>query len=518
MVAQAHAPQEQDETGQPKKAQQDGGSADGAINRHPGGKDALGTKENVLAPYYDEMVAVAHELAGQFTPLGLHFRPEILLATAMQEASAKDPLNARSFDNGLGIMQITPFNGKLDPAVAKAIGWDNSKSVELNIQHSQWRSAKANLLAGGQTMLGKARAIKGGVPKVWNDMDEAHRWRAVLFAYNAGEGTAISALRRGGPNAAMISSFTDKSGKRVSHDYTAEIKAKMDYVDHHDPFSGGGGGGAEAEPTTDDKPGPAAAPKPATNGIKSSVGRGGVNHDHDVRAVQTRLTQRGADPQGVDGIVGPHTLHAIEMFQRTIMPSPDGLIENDHTTEKHLFGETGKIHPAPHDNESTPDTKDKGGAEETRPGGKEAPHPTYDAISKNFNANIPGSSLTWHQALFLPSWGRHVKPSDVTNTSMDTVLSNVEKQAAALSRVQDHFGKSIVVHCWVRPPAYNRQIGGASNSAHLRGMATDFHMNGITAEHVRQELKSNPKLYPGAGENNVSWVHIDLEHHAWFNP
>jgi hypothetical protein len=24
--------------------------------------------------------------------------------------------------------------------------------------------------------------------------------------------------------------------------------------------------------------------------------------------------------------------------------------------------------------------------------------------------------------------------------------------------------------------------------------------------------------YPGAGENNVSWVHIDLEHHAWFNP
>jgi hypothetical protein len=32
------------------------------------------------------------------------------------------------------------------------------------------------------------------------------------------------------------------------------------------------------------------------------------------------------------------------------------------------------------------------------------------------------------------------------------------------------------------------------------------------------ELKANPKLYPGAGENNVSWVHIDLEHHAWFNP
>src|SRR3979409_2397698 len=111
-------------------------------NHHPGGKDALGAKENVLAPFYDQMVEVAHEIAPQFTPLGLHFRPEILLATAMQEASSKDPLTTRSFDNGLGIMQITPYKGKLDPAVAKAINWDNSQSVEHNIQSSNWRSAK----------------------------------------------------------------------------------------------------------------------------------------------------------------------------------------------------------------------------------------------------------------------------------------------------------------------------------------------------------------------------------------
>src|SRR5678816_4677858 len=89
--------------------------AGGVTNHHPGGKDALGTKENVLAPLYDQMVEVAHALAPQFTPLGLHFRPEILLATAMQEAASKDPLTTRSFDNGLGIMQITPYKGKLDP-------------------------------------------------------------------------------------------------------------------------------------------------------------------------------------------------------------------------------------------------------------------------------------------------------------------------------------------------------------------------------------------------------------------
>jgi peptidoglycan hydrolase-like protein with peptidoglycan-binding domain len=539
MEQREQSPQEaQDDHQRPKAQSHDETAANPgkATDHHPGGKDALGTKENLLSPFYDQMVEVANELAPQFTPLGLHFRPEILLATAMQEAANKDPLTARSFDNGLGIMQITPYKGKLDPGVAKAINWDNSQSVEYNVQHSSWRSAKPNLTAGAQTMLGKARAIKGGVAKTWEQMDEQHRWRAVLYAYNAGEGSAISALRRGGPNAAMISTFKDKSGKTVSHDYTAEIESKMDYVDGHDPFAAGGkepahepngsGGASPPGPATN---GGASAPASATNGIQQSVGIGGVNQKPDVIAVQTRLTERGVDPQGVDGDIGPNTIHAIETFQHSFMPHPDGLISNNQATEKHLFGESSKISATPPNKDkdkqaAAPEgSKDAGAAKDEhhdkQPGAvQEAGHPQYDAIAKNFNTAIPGSSLTWHQALYLPSWGRHAKPSDVTNTSMDTVLANIEKQAAALQKVSDHFGKSINVHCWLRPPKYNAQIGGAGNSAHLRGTATDFDMPGLTAEAVRKELKAHPGIYPGTGENNVSWVHIDLEHHAWFNP
>lgn len=517
----------------PSKAKGGDEAAATSINHKPGGKDALGAKENLLAPYYDEMVAVAKELAPQFTPLGLHFRPEILLATAMQEAANKDPLTNRSFDNGLGIMQITPYHGKLDPGVAKAIGWDNSKDVEFNVQHAKWRDAKSNLTAGAQTMLGKARSIERGVSKTWGQMDEQHRWRAVLFGYNAGEGAAISALRAGGPNATMISTFTYK-GKKVSHDYTAEITAKMDYVDGHDPFAGGAGEaapdgkfGKQAAQPDDVKEGAKQDPDklPAARGIKHSVGRGGANHAADVKAVQTRLEDRGVDSGAVDGAVGPHTLHAIEAFQHGFLAHPDGLISPDHITEHHLFGESSKITsrpPAKAKAEAVAESKDKADAKEEpaqQPAeSKEPKHPSYDAISKNFSATIPGSQLTWHQALYLPSWGRHAKPSDLTNTSIDVVLANIEKQATALQQVSDHFGKPIVVHCWLRPPAYNKQIGGASNSAHLRGNATDFHLPGLTAEQVRKELKAHPKLYPGTGENNVSWVHIDLEHRAWFNP
>jgi Peptidase M15 len=491
-----------------------------AAAARPGGNDALGKKENMLLQWKQEMIDVAEELAGKFTPLGLQFRPQILLATAMQEAAAKDPLNAVSFDNGLGIMQITPYKGKLDPDVAKAIGWDNNKSVAENKRTSNWRSAKANLRAGAFTMLGKAKAIKRGVSATWEQMEEPQKWRAVLYAYNAGEGSAISALKKGGPDARMISTFTNPKGQRVSHDYTKEIKEKMDYVESHDPFDGEGGGQREEPEAPDVSPaGPGEREQEVeARPLKGSVGRGGQNRKADVGAVQERLGDRGISPGKVDSLIGPKTIGAIEQFQEASLGFSDGLISPGKNTEKELFGGSGKVRtqkPAKDEREAPDKTPDK--TEEQDDAKEERESPTWAAVSANFNAQIPGTSFTWHEALWLPSWKRHVKASDVTNISMDTLLDNVARQAAALTEVREAIGKAIVVHCWVRPPAYNKQIGGASNSAHLRGMATDFHCPGMTAEQVRQAVKSR-KLYPGAGENNVSWVHLDLEHKTWFNP
>jgi peptidoglycan hydrolase-like protein with peptidoglycan-binding domain len=544
------------------------------LRRRRGGGGGLAGKAQMLLQWRREMVEVARQVAGEFRPLGLTFRPQILLATAMQEAAPSNALTARSFDNGLGLMQITPYRGRLDPQVARAIGWDNSRGLAANIASSNWRSARANLLAGAYTMLTKARAIKRALPRVWEQMDEEHKWRAVLFAYNAGEGSAISALRRGGPNARMISTYTNPRGQRVSHDYTAEIAEKMDWVESHDPFGGegggrtptadrdddagdadaGGGGGGVAvgggerrggrDDDRDDEGGASGAR------IGGSVGRGGRNRRADVRIVQSNLRRHGYHQVGrVDGVVGPKTRGAIEDFQEAVLGFVDGLIEVGRNTFDALFGEdpspaggrggggrggggrggasagatrrparrpdasgdvetTGRHAP---DGDEDRDGRDRQGDDTPDP-------PSYQAIAQgNFRGTIPGSNLTWHQALWLPSFSRHVRPSDVTNIGMDDLLANVARQAAALTAVASALGTSIVVHCWVRPPAYNRRIGGASNSAHLRGTATDFHCPGMTAEQVRRAVKSR-HLYPGAGENNVSWVHLDLEHQRWFNP
>lgn len=140
---------------------------------------------------------------------------------------------------------------------------------------------------------------------------------------------------------------------------------------------------------------------------------------------------------------------------------------------------------------------------------------SYSEISKNFKVKIPGSKyFTWHEALYLPSDKRYATAAEAT----PTILQNIVKQAKALDKVREHFKLAISVHCWLRPPAYNAKVGGASNSAHLRGTATDFHFEGLSAEAARKVIIADKSIYPGAGELDVTWMHLDLEHTAWFSP
>src|SRR5262249_41665766 len=135
---------------------------------------------------------------------------------------------------------------------------------------------------------------------------------------------------------------------------------------------------------------------------------------------------QGSHRLTADGVVGSHTLHALEQRGRGGQQPGGGGGSHQQPSRG---GNSGGATPG----------------HEEQPGGQQpgAGPPEYDQTAKTFTAGTPGTSpFTWHAGLYLPSWHRHANHSEVTSA----ILGNIQRQAAALDKLRDHFGKAIVVH------------------------------------------------------------------------
>ena len=75
----------------------------------------------------------------------------------------------------------------------------------------------------------------------------------------------------------------------------------------------------------------------ATQGISASVGRNGVNRREDVIMVQGVLLARGYTGIGsASGVCGDSTVAAITSFQSGFLRKPDGVVDPDGNTWRHL--------------------------------------------------------------------------------------------------------------------------------------------------------------------------------------
>jgi uncharacterized protein YcbK (DUF882 family) len=144
-------------------------------------------------------------------------------------------------------------------------------------------------------------------------------------------------------------------------------------------------------------------------------------------------------------------------------------------------------------------------------------------------SSLISSYFTVHEALWLPSWGRHAEASDGLT---DSVLSNLKSVFSKMDKVREYFGHPILVHVAYRPQKYNELVKGAANSSHMAlepGVAAvDFHIQGISCDEVKKAIFQNGKLneWDLRMEDNgfgANWVHLDTRqvlpgHLRFFKP
>lgn len=123
--------------------------------------------------------------------------------------------------------------------------------------------------------------------------------------------------------------------------------------------------------------------------------------------------------------------------------------------------------------------------------------------------------FTWSNALWLPRWKEHAKPSR-------SQAARIIDLSAALDHLLDALNLKVVVTSWLRPVTmrgdYNALIGGAKLSEHRTGAAVDLvpESKDVTVDSVMQRIKNEALLerFGLRTERNGEslgrpWLHFD---------
>ena len=92
------------------------------------------------------------------------------------------------------------------------------------------------------------------------------------------------------------------------------------------------------------------------------------------------------------------------------------------------------------------------------------------------------------------------------------LVENVQKLADNLQVLRDTLDKPVHIISGYRNPTYNKRVGGAKNSYHMKAMAGDIRVNGMTPKAIRATIEiliAEGKMQQGGLGLYKTFVHYD---------
>jgi uncharacterized protein YcbK (DUF882 family) len=121
------------------------------------------------------------------------------------------------------------------------------------------------------------------------------------------------------------------------------------------------------------------------------------------------------------------------------------------------------------------------------------------------------------RSLYAPyktSFGMYVAHSEVNTFCLAPQLR------FAIAAIEGRFGRKVVVNSGYRDPQHNNDVGGADNSYHMKCMAADIFIPGVSKRNLiavayRERLVGGLGCYPGR-----QFIHIDVRNRprGWSHP
>nr|DAF17982.1 MAG TPA: peptidase [Microviridae sp.] len=104
--------------------------------------------------------------------------------------------------------------------------------------------------------------------------------------------------------------------------------------------------------------------------------------------------------------------------------------------------------------------------------------------------------------------GQHFKVKEFACKDGSQVVFIDSYLVSILDILRNEVGKPVIINSGYRTPTRNKEAGGAKYSYHMRGMAADIRINGMSSKEIAGKLD---KIIPYECGIIVykNWVHID---------
>lgn len=102
------------------------------------------------------------------------------------------------------------------------------------------------------------------------------------------------------------------------------------------------------------------------------------------------------------------------------------------------------------------------------------------------------------------------KEKGIDNTPSPEIVDALVSTARHLEQVRALFGRPLVITSGYRCPELNRAVGGVWDSAHVRGVAADIHVPGLTLEWVYNTIRASTLQYDQLIYEGT-WIHIGFD-------